>query len=173
MRLIKLMLTFTILSQTSFAQLDLNKIPSEVELSSGDSSWSSRSLKNKVHLLIYSNTSSKNLNEQATDAVKEKKFPRDQFASVAVVNMKDSWQPNFLINRAIAEKAKQYKDTIYVKDFDRTLVKAWDLKGDSNDILVFDKQGKLVYNKNGKLSKEDTVKLLSIISSNIEPKASS
>ena len=84
----------------SFAELPLNKIPPVIRLE-GDrgklvetrGAWTSESLQNKgvknpqVSVLFYVAPSEKELNRKASDAIKAKKFPRDQYNSYAVINM--------------------------------------------------------------------------------------
>jgi hypothetical protein len=64
-------------------------------------------------------------------------------------------------------KQKEFPDTIYAKDKKKVLVKKWQLADDNSDILVFDKNGKLIYKKFGKLSPEEIQKVLALIEKNL------
>lgn len=156
-----------------FASLPLGKIPPNVELS-GDlggkidgSAWQSHELKGKLHLLVYSAPGAKDLNNAATEAIKSHQFPKDKFSSVAVINMKSSWLPNLVIEKAIESKQKDYPNTIYVKDNEKTLVKLWNLQDDSNNILLLGHQGTVLFSKDGKLNSEDIKILIDTIKSNL------
>jgi predicted transcriptional regulator len=131
--------------------------------------WSSANLASagKVHLLVYSTVGEKDTNNEATEAIHNAEFPKDKFATVAVINMKSSWQPNFLIDKAIKEKQARYTTTTYVRDLNRALVEQWKLADKSNNILVFDKAGKVVFSVDGKLSKEQQESLMSTIRSSL------
>ena len=113
--------------------------------------WSSDLVKDKVHLLIYSSPSSKDDNNAANDAIKKQSYPNSDFGSVAIVNMEPSWLPNTVISKAIESKQIDYPRTIFVKDKTRELVKRWGLKDDTNNILIFDRNGQVIFLHKGKL----------------------
>ncbi|MFK7823652.1 MAG: YtfJ family protein [Oligoflexales bacterium] len=166
-------------SKIVFATLPINQTPPQIKLGKDaggridGKAWDSKDLQGKVHLLVYSAPGSKDLNNKATEAVKKEKFPRDKFASVAVVNMAASWLPNSWINSAIKSKQEKYPDTIYVKDINKSLVKNWDLKDDSNDIVLFNKQGEVIFSFDGELQEKDIIKLVELAKKSIfeEPNA--
>ena len=62
--------------------------------------------------------------------------------SVAVINMAATWMPNFAIQMKLESKQKDYPTTTYVKDMEKILVEQWGLADDSNDVLIFDREGK-------------------------------
>ncbi|MBT3259987.1 MAG: transcriptional regulator, partial [Deltaproteobacteria bacterium] len=55
-----------------------------------------------------------------------------------------------------------------VRDYDKILVKEWDLADDNSDVLAFDKDGKLIFMKAGKLTPEDIKKLTGLIRKNLD-----
>jgi predicted transcriptional regulator len=75
--------------------------------------------------------------------------------------------PNFLINRSLKSKQKEFPNTIYLKDMRKVLVKKWDIDDDNNDVLVFAPDGKLVFYRAGKLSKGDVQELIDTIKANL------
>ncbi|HKI48293.1 MAG TPA: YtfJ family protein, partial [Desulfobacteria bacterium] len=75
--------------------------------------------------------------------------------------------PNFAISSALEEKQKKYPTAIYVKDYDKVLVKEWNLADDNSDVLAFDKSGKLIFMKAGKLTPQDIQKLIGLIRENL------
>ncbi len=129
--------------------------------------FSSDSLKQKVHVLFYVDPDEKELNEHVSQALKAEKFDRDNYASVAVINMAATWLPNFAIASKLEEKQKQYPDTLYVKDLKSVLVKEWDLLDDSSNVLLFDKDGSLLFLKKGKLNQDEIKELISLIKAHL------
>jgi len=129
--------------------------------------WSSSSIKDKVYVMFYVDPDEKDVNEHYSQALKvEKEAKRLQFQSIAVINLAATWKPNFVIEKILKSKQKEFPDTIYVKDKNSVLVKAWDIADDSSDILIFDKTGKLLFYKAGKMSNEDIKKSFKIIKEN-------
>jgi uncharacterized protein len=158
------------------ASLPIGQVPPEIELSGSNGgtisgeAWSSKSLATagKVHMVVYSTASEKDANNDAAEAVKKEDFPTDKFASIAVVNMKSSWQPNYFIDKAIKSKQEQFPKTLYVRDLNRVLVDKWKLADKSNDIVVFDKTGKVVFSVDGALSAKQKDELLAVIKEHIK-----
>ena len=174
MLLTRFLLLFNLAVSTySFGSLPIGKIPPEIKLENetggrtNGQPWSSSELKGKVHLVVYAAPSAKDLNNEASEALKKEEFPRDRFSSVAIVNMKSSWLPNFLIEKAIKSKQKDYPHTTYVKDKTKKLVKEWNLQDDSSDFVLFGLNGEVLYSRDGKLSGDDIKKLIAIIKEQI------
>jgi predicted transcriptional regulator len=67
----------------------------------------------------------------------------------------------------LAKKQEKYPRTTYVKDMKKKLVKEWDLKDDSVNLLVFDKTGKVLYAKKGQMSPEEISELMKLIRANL------
>ncbi len=156
------------------ASLPLGQLAPELELKGesgstiNEEAWSSKSLTGKVHMLVYSTVGAKDLNNETTEAIKKAEFSKDAFASIAVINMKSSWQPNFMINRALTAKQKEYPNTLYVRDLQNVLVKQWSLADHSNDLVLFDKTGRVVFSVDGELKKEQREELLKLIGEKIK-----
>ena len=125
--------------------------------------FSSKILKDKVHVLFYVDPDEKELNEHVSAALKEQGFDRDKFASVAVINMAATWLPNFAIASKLEAKQKKYPHTLYVKDLQSVLVKQWDLKDDSSNIVLFAKDERVLFIKKGKLNEDEVKELISTI----------
>ena len=51
----------------------------------------------------------------------------------------------------------------YSKDYKKVLVNAWKIADNSSNVLVFDKQGKLIFRKDGKLTQEEIQTLVKAI----------
>jgi YtfJ family uncharacterized protein len=153
--------------------IEVGSVPPKVEISgksggrTDGGAWHSDMLKGKVHVLFYVDPDEKDLNEPFVQALKKHGFDHSKFSSVAVINMAATWKPNVIIEALLKKKQKEFPDTIYVKDKKSVLVKKWELADDNSDILVFDKNGKLIYKKFGKLSKDEISKVLSLIEKNL------
>jgi len=131
------------------------------------SEWSSSMLVNKVTLLFYVDPDKKEENSALTKALKAKHFDRNKYRSVAIINLAATWMPDAVIEMKLKAKQKEFPDTLYVKDKKKVLVKKWGLKDDASDVLLFDKNGKLIYKKFGRLGQKEIEKVISLIESNL------
>ena len=171
--LLMMLLSLCVMISSAWAGVKVGEIPKEVELK-GDlggrldgSPWSSKELVGKVHVLFYVDPDEKDLNNDTSEALRLENFPRDQYQSFAIINMDATWLPNFAISSALEEKQKKYPTAIYVRDYDKVLVKEWSLADDNSDVLAFDKSGKLIFMKVGKLTPQDIQKLIGLIRENL------
>ena len=171
--LVMMLLSVCVLASSAWAGVEVGQIPKEVELK-GDvggrldgSPWSSKELKGKVHVVFYVDPDEKDLNNDTSEALRLEKFPKDQYQSYAIINMDATWLPNFAISSALEEKQKKYPNAIYVRDYDKILVKEWNLADDNSDVLAFDKNGKLIFMKAGKLTPQDIQKLIGLVRENL------
>lgn len=169
----KKIVVMTALLISSVWAIDIGKIPQSVTISgenggflSGEA-WNSSMLKDKVHVVFYVDPDEKDTNEPFADALKASKPDKNNFASVAIINLAATWKPNMIIEAVLKSKQKKFPDTIYVKDRNKVLVKEWGLADDSSDILVFDKDGKLLYSKAGKLDKAEIEKVINLVKSHL------
>lgn len=118
--------------------------------------WSSDAIKGKVWTLFYVDPDEKDANPDLEKALKAASFPKQAYGSIAVINMDATWLPNSVLESSLEAKQKDYPDTIYVKDMNKALVKAWQLKDDAYVVVVFDKDGKPTFVKDGSFTKADT-----------------
>jgi len=160
--------------QPAWAGIEMGQVPKEVVLK-GDlggrldgSPWSSKELKGKINVIFYVDPDERDLNNEASDALKKENFPKDKFQSYGLINMDATWLPNFIISSSLEEKQKLYPTTIYVRDYDKVLVKEWGISDDNSDVLAFDKKGSLIFRKDGKLNAEDIQKLIKLIRENLD-----
>ena len=158
----------------AWAEIEIGEIPETVTLEDKQggrldgTSWNSAEMRGKVHVLFYVDPDLKDLNNSAGDALKKEDFPRDEFQSIAIINMAATWLPNFAISSALKKKQKRYPTTLYVRDKKKVLVKAWGIADDNSDVLAFDKLGALVYRKDGKLDAGDIEELIGIIREHLD-----
>ena len=130
--------------------------------------WSSDEFKGKVSVLFYVDPDVKDLNNDASEALKKENFSLEKYQSFAIINMAATWLPNFAISSSLREKQKRYPSTIYVRDFKKVLVKKWRLSDNNNNVLAFDKQGKLIFRKDGRLEQKDIRKLIRAIRAHLD-----
>jgi len=161
-------LAFLLMNQAAQA-IEVGEIPPKIELKEklggrlDGKPWSSEELRGKVHVLFYVDPDEKDTNNDASEALDREKFSGDRFQSVGIINMAATWLPNFAISSALKDKQKRYPTTIYVRDYKKVLVSAWEIADDSSDVLAFDKNGRLIFRKDGKLTAEEIQRLIRVI----------
>jgi len=149
--------------------IEIGQIPPKVELKEklggrlDGKPWSSEELQGKVSVLFYVDPDEKDTNNDASEALNAEKFPSDKYQSFGLINMAATWLPNFAISSALKDKQKRYPKTIYVRDYKKVLVHAWNIADDSSDVLAFDKKGALIFRKDGKLSAAEIQTLIKVI----------
>jgi YtfJ family uncharacterized protein len=172
--LISVVIVAGFVSQNAWAQLKIGETPKTVVLEDklggrlDGSPWSSDEMKGKVHVLFYVDPDEKDLNNDASEALKEEGFPREKYQSVGIINMAATWMPNFAISSALKKKQKRYPTTIYVRDYKKVVVESWGISDDNSDVLAFDKQGRLIFRKDGKLNPQDIKTLIDTIREHLD-----
>ena len=161
-------LAVVLLNQSAQA-IDMGAIPPKVELKEkmggrlDGKPWSSEELQGKISVLFYVDPDEKDTNNDASEALNAEKFPSDKYQSFGLINMAATWLPNFAISSALKDKQKRYPKTIYVRDYKKVLVKAWNIADYSSDVLAFDKKGVLIFRKDGKLTAAEIQTLLKVV----------
>lgn len=155
-------ITSFITAQNAWAQLEIGKVPDRITLEDklggrlDGTPWSSQELKGtKVSVIFYVDPDEKDLNNDASEAMKKEAFSLYRFQSYAIINMKATWLPKFIISKSLKNKQKQYPNTIYVRDYKKVLVEKWGITDHSNNVLAFDSTGRLFFRKDGKLSPDE------------------
>ncbi|MEN4052375.1 MULTISPECIES: YtfJ family protein [Sulfurimonas] len=130
--------------------------------------WSSSMLKENVYVMFYVDPDEKDVNEHFTQALKKKEYrKKGAYGSIAIINLAATWKPNFVIESILKGKQEEFPDTIYVKDKNKVLVGEWELGDDASNVLIFDKNGKLLFYKSGKMSEDDIQKAFTLIEENL------
>jgi len=166
-------LTSVISSSMTLLALTTGEVPPKVVISEKNggyldgTAWNSSMLKNKLYVLFYVDPDEKDTNNKFSEALKAKHYDLNYFGTVAVINLAATWLPNVMIESKLKEKQKEYANTIYVKDKSKVLVKEWQLQDDNSDVLVFNKNGELIYSYSGQLDSSEITKVLSIIDRNL------
>ena len=168
-----LVLTLCSLPLVVKAELPLGEIPKVIVLSGENGgklngeSWNSREIKGKVFALFHVDPDEADLNNEASEALKAEDFNKQKYGSYALINMAATWLPNFALEMKLESKQKDYPDTIYVKDLDKILVKEWKLADDSSNVVIFDRQGMVVFSVDGKLNQVQIDSMLQAVKDNL------
>ena len=153
--------------------LSVGEIPAEVTLSGENGScvdgtdWHSAMLKDKVYLLFYINPNKKDDNKHFIDTLHAKNYDREKYGSVAIINLKATWIPNFAIESKLKAKQEEFPQTTYVKDKNRYLVERWGMADDAFNVVLFDKEGKVLYLHAGLIEGEEMEKIFALIEKNL------
>ncbi len=170
--MIKIFSSLFISTLTLFA-LTVGEVPKAITLS-GDNGgsvdgtdWNSSMLKEKVHVLFYIDPDKKEDNDAFIDALHAKNYDRNNYGSVAIINLKATWLPNFAIEKKLKAKQEEFPNTLYVKDKTKYLVSKWEIADDSANVLIFDKAGLLIYSHTGAMSSEEIQQAFALIEKNM------
>lgn len=174
MRTLSILIILLLSALPLSAELPIGEIPPNIVLE-GDlggrldgSPWNSEELiSGKVMVLFYVDPDESDLNNHVSDALKAENFPLDKYGSLGVANMGATWLPNFAINIKLKSKQAKHKATIYVKDLEKTIVKTWGLSDDDSDIILFGKDGKVLYSYDGKFSDAQVKELIQTVKDNL------
>jgi predicted transcriptional regulator len=164
----KLLLAAILLSSVNAKTLPVTELKGDDGGRVDGKAWSSAEIKDKVYVLFYVDPDEKDTNEHVGNALKKRNFDRTHYGSIAIINMAATWLPNFAIASSLEKKQKKYPNTIYVKDLNKKLQKSWGLKDDASNVLLFNKQGELIFNEHGKLSNDKVKSLLALIEENMK-----
>lgn len=168
------LLLVSLLATLSLNAATIGEVPKSVTISNENggyvedgSAWNSSSIKDKVYVMFYVDPDEKDVNEHYSAALKaEKEASRLSFQSIAVINLAATWKPNFVIEKILKSKQEEFPNTIYVKDKSSVLVKEWQIADDASNILIFAKDGTLLFYKSGAMSESDIKKSFQIIKEN-------
>ena len=158
----------------SLSALTVGEVPKESSISGENggmvldgSEWNSSSIRGKVFVMFYVDPDEKDVNEHYSQALKAEKEAKNlTFQSIAIVNLAATWKPNFVIESILKDKQEEFPTTIYVKDKASVLVKEWEIADDASNIIIFSKEGKVLFYKSGAMSPEDIQNSFNIIKDN-------
>ena len=175
MRILATMIFIILVPTMLLAELPIGEIPPKVVLK-GDlggridgTQWSSEELvSEKVIVLFYVDPDESELNNHVSDALKAENYPKEKYGSIGMANMDATWLPNFSINMKLKSKQEKHKETVYVKDLDKTLVKKWGLSDDNSDIIVFGKDGRVLYSVDGKFTDAQVKEIVKVVWDNLD-----
>ena len=175
MRILATMIFIILVPTMLLAELPIGEIPPKVVLK-GDlggridgTQWSSEELvSEKIIVLFYVDPDESELNNHVSDALKAENYPKEKYGSIGMANMAATWLPNFAINMKLKSKQEKHKETVYVKDLDKTLVKKWGLSDDNSDVIVFGKDGRVIYSVDGKFTDAQVKEIVKVVWDNLD-----
>ena len=175
MRIIAIKIILILVPTMLLAELPIGEIPPKIVLK-GDlggridgMQWSSEELvSEKVIVLFYVDPDESELNNHVSDALKAENYPKEKYGSIGMANMAATWLPNFAINMKLKSKQEKHKETVYVKDLDKTLVKKWGLSDDNSDVIVFGKDGRVLYSVDGKFTDAQVKEIVKVVWDNLD-----
>ena len=175
MRILTIKIILILVPTMLLAELPIGEIPPKVVLK-GDlggridgTQWSSEELvSEKVIVLFYVDPDESELNNHVSDALKAENYPKEKYGSIGMANMAATWLPNFAINMKLKSKQEKHKETVYVKDLDKTLVKKWGLSDDNSDVIVFGKDGRVLYSVDGKFTDAQVKEIVKVVWDNLD-----
>ena len=175
MRTLATMIFLMLFPTMVLAELPIGEIPPKVVLKDDlggrldGTQWSSEELvSGKVIVLFYVDPDESELNNHVSDALKAENSPKEKYGSIGMANMAATWLPNFAINMKLKSKQEQYKSTVYVKDLEKTLVKKWGLSDDNSDVVVFGKDGSVLYSVDGKFTDAQVKEIVKVVWDNLD-----
>ena len=175
MKTITTMIFVMFFSTILLAELPIGEIPPKIVLKDNlggrldGTQWSSEELvSEKVIVLFYVDPDESELNNHVSDALKAEDYPKEKYGSIGMANMAATWLPNFAINMKLKSKQEKHKETVYVKDLDKTLVKKWGLSDDNSDVIVFGKDGRVLYSVDGKFTDAQVKEIVKVVWDNLD-----
>ena len=152
-----------------FGPLPVWEKPSQVVLE-GDQgnrvnggSWSSDELVGAVHVLFYVDPDESDLNNAASDALKAEHFDKAQYRSVDIINMDATWLPNAVLQMRLESKQEEDPPNDLCAGQPDCWWRSWDLADDSSDIVLFDRDGTVLFSVDGQLTEVQIQELLGLI----------
>jgi uncharacterized protein len=160
------LLTLTCLAQVG-TKLPIVTLSGEAGgLVSGDS-WSSETLTGKLRAVFYVDPDAKDKNELLENSLAKMEFDGEKFGSVAIINLAATWLPNGLIEMSLRKKQEQYPRTVYVRDINKSLIKAWDLMDDDYNAMIVSKDGIVLYKEAGVLDQPKVDLFIKVLQENL------
>ena len=159
----------TLIASSVLWSLSLNEIPKEITLEDSNGglvdgqAWSSSMLKEKVNILFYIDPDEKDMNQKFKERLREENIVKEKLEVSVILNLSATWIPNFAIEKSLEEAQKKDEMITFIKDKKRILVKEWELQDEASSILIFDKEGKLIYQNIGELSSSEIEKIMKLI----------
>ena len=122
---------------------------------SHDKAWSSSTLRGKVHVVLYMDPDKRGESQKLLDSLKILGVNSKKYSTVAIVNLAATWMPDAVLEGLLSKKEKELKNTSFVFDKKKYLVKKWKMQDDASNILLIDETSKVIYKKVGKCLSKD------------------
>lgn len=148
-KVLALVLGSLLISIAAFAQVG-KAVPNIKLVDVNDQTKTIPFLGKKVFSLFYVDPDVRDTTVPLEDALNAKKFPKDKFAAIGVINCKDSWIPNKAILMKTREKQQKFPESLILLDEAYTLSNSYGLGACDGYavILIVGKDAKIKYRKN-------------------------
>jgi len=137
------------------------KNDNNVRLIKDNRPFSSDIIKGKTFLVNYVDPDAREVNRAFMRELE--KLNNGKTGSIAIINLAATWLPNSLIEGELKKSQKVHPTTLYVKDYNKVLVKKWGLKDNDYNTLIFDKNKKLLFKAHGKLTPQQQKQIKEIL----------
>ena len=167
------MFVFLFIFSTHLKALELNKKLPVAELSGenggrlDESPWKSDEVVGKVTAIFYVDPDLKDLNAKFSEALQAKKYSKEKFQSIAIINMKATWAPNFAIRSSLRKKQKQFPHTLYLRDRKRHLISAWGIPDEQYNVILTDAMGTVIYKFYGEMKEDEIAQAIALLDERI------
>ena len=135
---------------------------------SNDKPWHATSLKGKVHVVLYMDPDERKGTQPLLDALNQLDVDPKAYSTIAIVNLSATWMPDYILESILSKKQKELKNTSFVFDKEKMLVKKWQMTDDASNILIVDKNSKILYQKVGNASNEEVAYILKMLSDTLK-----
>lgn len=119
----------------------------------------------KVLVIFYTDPDEKEQNEPFREQLKAAKLDRRYFRGLGIVNLKDTWKPNFAVRAVVRKKIKKFKSVI-LTDPSHIVKHRWEL-GDCNGkdvVLIIGADKRLRYIKgNGAMNATERQNTIALV----------
>jgi predicted transcriptional regulator len=115
--------------------------------------WNSDVLKNKINLVLYVDPAKQNLLKPLLARLDSISYSSNLLGTTFILNTAATVIPDFVIRNKVRERAKFSKNTTYVLDRNKVLVKKWRLIDNDINVLLLDKDGKILQKRYGEMNK--------------------
>jgi Predicted transcriptional regulator len=119
----------------------------------------------KVLAVFYIDPDVQDVADPLTDALEARKFPKERFGAIGIVNCKDTWIPNNAIIAKSRQKQERFPQSVIMLDKSAQLTSAWQL-GRSNNaaiVIIVGKDSKIKLIKTVKSREESKALIASLI----------
>ncbi|MDH5721486.1 MAG: YtfJ family protein [Spirochaetia bacterium] len=161
-RLIMLLIISTgLYSNSSFLLKEIYN-DENIKYISNNNPFDSRTLSGKNNLIVYADPDKKRDTEKLIDKLIQINVPESKLGKIFIINLAATWLPNIIINSKIKSKQESNPEIIFVKDYQKVLVKEWKLKDDEVNIMLLDENLKILFLKKGNIKDKDISAVIKI-----------
>ena len=132
-------------------------------------SWSINDKKGKVRLILYVDPDEQSKGETFKPITfeLEKLYKTEVFDIEVILNLGATWIPNMMIMKKLKDKAEGNPRRTFVVDNNEKFVKLNGFTNDEYNIILIDKNMKVLFEKSGELNNEEITKIKELIKNNI------